>query len=67
MITVYLAIWFSAASAEVAPIVLAPVPSREACLVQAEKLNNTDEQLNSPQGKSLGAEAVCLIVTKVVV
>lgn len=64
MITVYLAVWFALASGEVEPVVLAPFDDLPTCLVEAEKLNNRDEQLRSKQGQALGAEAVCLTVRR---
>lgn len=64
MFTVYLAIWFALASGEAEPVILAPFKDVESCLIEAEKLNNRDEQLQSKQGQALGAEAVCLTVRR---
>lgn len=67
MFTVYLAIWLSVASAEVAPVILAPFKDLDSCLVAAEKLANTEPQLKSKSAREVGAEAVCLTVQAVIV
>lgn len=53
------------AMSESAPRPLAPMPSRSACLAEAEKRNRTDENLRDPEVRKLGGEFVCLHVVRV--
>lgn len=49
------------------PQFIAPMFSREQCLVEAEKRNRTDENLRDPAVRQLGGEFVCLKIERALV
>lgn len=50
-----------------APQMIAPMPSRSACLAEAEKRNRTDERLREKAVRAAGGEFVCLHIVRVTV
>lgn len=47
------------------PQLMVPFTSLAACLIEAEKLNRTDEDLRDPRVRAVGGEYVCLVIKKV--
>ncbi len=48
-----------------APQMVAPMPTRSACLAEAERRNRTDERLRQKDVRAVGGEFVCLQVVRV--
>lgn len=48
-----------------APVPVAAMTSRSACMAEAERRNRTDENLRDPKVRQLGGEFVCLRIVRV--
>lgn len=67
MITYILALILANHMDTAAPQAVAPFKDREACMVAAEKANNTDRDLRTPEARKAGAQYACLKIEKVTV
>lgn len=51
----------------VPPELLRPFASHEQCMVEAEKMNKTVEELRTPPAREAGYEFICLKVSRVLI